>query len=118
MKIFNKEEFVKFVRNNEYLYIDNVSVDGKDDNFDYDLKVVNEVFDGNGIYSLMFGSRGEVEFVKVDNFVDDLNEWNSVSEDENEFRYMRDDIGSDYLDLNFEEECIRCYFLVVKKGVK
>ena len=113
MKIFNKEEFVKFVRNNEYLYIDNVSVDGKDDNFDYDLKVVNEVFDGNGIYGLMFGSRGEVEFVKVDNFVDDLKEWNSVSEDENEFRYLNND-ESDYLDLNWEEELSISYFIIVE----
>ena len=113
MKIFNKEEFVKFVRNNEYLYIDNVSVDGKDDNFDYDLKVVNEVFDGNGIYSLMFGSRGEVEFVKVDNFVEDIIEWDSVSEDENEFRYINEGVD-DYLDLNFEEEDCRSYFIIVE----
>ncbi len=114
MKIFNKEEFVKFVRDNEYLYIDNVSVDGKDDNFDYDLKVVNEVFDGNGIYCLMFGSRGEVEFVKVDNFVEDIIEWNSVSEDENEFRYINEGVD-DYLDLNFEEEDGRSYFIIVEE---
>ena len=111
MKIFSKEEFVKYVRSNEFLYIDNVSVDGKDDNFDYDLKVVNEVFDGNGIYSLMFGSRGEVEFVKVDNFVEDLVEWNSVSESENEFRCINFS-EEDYLDLGFEEEDFRCYFII------
>ena len=113
MKIFSKEEFVKFVRSNDYLYIDNVEVDGKDDNFDYDLKVVNEVFDGNGIYCLMFGCRGEVEFVKVDNFVDDLVEWNSVSESENEFRCIND-YEKDYLDIGFEEEDFRCYFIIVE----
>ena len=31
---------------------------------------------------------------------------------ENEFRYMRDDVGNDYLDLGFEEECIRMYFII------
>ena len=117
MKIFNKEEFVKFVRNNEYLYIDNVSVDGKDDNFDYDLKVVNEVFDGNGIYCLMFGSRGEVEFVKV-NLVDELLEWNEL-DDDNEFKDLVGgwnekelDRENDYLELSFDEEDYRYYFII------
>ena len=48
----------------------------------------------------------------VDNFVKELNDWNNLEED-NEFKYMRDDVGSEYLDLNWYEECIRCYFLVV-----
>lgn len=113
MKIFNKVEFVKFVRSNDELYLSNVEVDGEFDNFDSDMKVVNEVFDGNGVYCIEWGSRGECEFFKV-NLVDELVEWNKVKEDENEFRYMRDDIGSDYLDLCFEEECIRCYFLIVE----
>ena len=39
MKIFSKEEFVRFVRSSDELYIDNVSIGGEDDNFDYDLKV-------------------------------------------------------------------------------
>ena len=119
MKVFNKKEFVKFVRGNEYLYIDNVEVGGKDDNFDYDMKVVNEVFDGNGIYGLRFGSRGEVEFEKINNFVDDIIEFNKVSSDENEFRdIVKNDWygleGDNYLDLNFEEELSMSYFIIVE----
>jgi len=108
MKIFySVDELIKFINNNEELYYSNSNEV---------REVINK--NGDGFYCLDFGSRGEVDFSYVENFVEDLIEWNSVSEDENEFRYMRDDIGSDYLDLNFEEECIRCYFLVVKKGVK
>ena len=113
MKLFNKVEFVNFVRNDDELYLSNVMVDSEFDNFDYDMKVVNEVFDGNGVYCIEYGCRGESDFFKV-NLVDELVEWNKVKEDENEFRYMRDDIGSDYLDLCFEEECIRMYFLIVE----
>jgi archaellum component FlaC len=109
MKIFNKREFVEFVRGNEYLYIDN----DRDDSFENDMNVVNEVFDGNGIYSLMFGSRGEVEFVKVNNFVEDIIEWNSVSNDENEFRCINEGVD-DYLDLNWEEELGCSYFIIVE----
>ncbi len=65
MKIFNKVEFVKFVRSNDELYLSNVEVDGEFDNFDSDMKVVNEVFDGNGVYCIEWGSRGECEFFKV-----------------------------------------------------
>ena len=111
MKIFNKEEFVRFVRSNDELYIENYGVDSEYDNFDYDMKVVNDVFDGNGFYSLMFGSRGEVEFRKV-NFVEDIIEWNNI-DDDYEFKFMRDDIV-DYLDLGFDEEDFRCYFNIVE----
>ena len=111
MKIFSKEEFVRFVRSNDELYIENYGVDSEYDNFDYDMKVVNDVFDGNGFYSLMFGSRGEVEFRKV-NFVEDIIEWNNI-DDDYEFKFMRDDIV-DYLDLGFDEEDFRCYFNIVE----
>ena len=43
MKIFSKEEFVNFVRNDEMIYIDNVDLNSEDNNFDYDMKIVNEV---------------------------------------------------------------------------
>ena len=110
MKIFSKEEFVKFVRSNDELYIDNVNLNSKDDNFDYDMKIVNEVFDGNGFYMLMFGSRGEVDFRKVDNFIDEMNEWNNLDND-NEFKYMVEE-NDCYLDVSFDEEDFRCYFLI------
>ncbi len=107
MKIFySVDSLIKFINNNDELYYDNVN-EVRD--------VINK--NGDGFYCLDFGSRGEVDFEYVENFVDDLVEWNSVKEDENEFRYMRDDIN-DYLDLNWEEECIRCYFLVVVGGKK
>ena len=100
MKIFSKEEFVNYVNNNDDIYLN-------------DNKEVDEVFDGNGIYCLEFGSRGEVEFKKVDNFVEDIIEWNSVSNDENEFRWINEGVD-DYLDLCFEEELFICYFIIVE----
>ena len=118
MKIFSKEEFVNFVRNDEMIYIDNVDLNSKDNSFDYDMKIVNEVVDENGVYSLMFGSRGEVEFVKV-NLVDELVEWNELDND-NEFKSLvgnwneneldRDNV---YFELIFDEEDFRCYFMIV-----
>ena len=114
MKIFSKEEFVKFVRDNidsNGLYINNVDVGGELDNFDYDMKIVNDVVLDSGVYSLMFGSRGEVDFRKV-NFVEEIIDWNSVSEDENEFRYINEG-SNDYLDLGFDEEDFRCYFFIL-----
>ena len=114
MKIFSKEEFVKFVRDNidsNGLYINNVEVGGELDNFDYDMKIVNEVFDGNGFYMLMFGSRGEVDFRKVDNFIDEMNEWNNL-DDDNEFKYMVEE-NDCYLDVSFDEEDFRCYFFIL-----
>ena len=100
MKIFSKEEFVNYVNNNDDIYLN-------------DNKEVDEVFDGNGIYCLEFGSRGEVEFKKVDNFVEDIIEWNKVSNDENEFRWINEGVD-DYLDLCFEEELFICYFIIVE----
>jgi hypothetical protein len=115
MKVFNKKEFVEFVRNDDELYLNNVGVGSKEDCFEYDMKGVDKVVDSDGVYCIEFGCRGEVEFFKV-NLVDELVEWNSVKESENEFRCMVSEIGSSYLDLNWEEECIRCYFLL--GGVK
>ena len=104
MKIFNVNELIGFIEKNDELYY----------NGSYDEIKDCIKRNGNGFYCLDFGSRGEVDFLYIENLCDDLIDWNSVKEDENEFRYMRDDIGNDYLDLNFEEECIRCYFLVVE----
>ena len=118
MKIFDKRDFVRFVRNDEMIYIDNVDLNSKDNSFDYDMKIVNEVFDGDGVYSLMFGCRGEVEFVKV-NLVDELVEWNEL-DDDNEFKSLVGgwnekelDRDNDYLELIFDEEDFRCYFVIV-----
>ena len=123
MKIFSKEEFVNFVRNDDMIYIDNVNMNSKDNSFDYDMKIVNEVVDENGVYSLMFGSRGEVEFVKV-NLVDELMEWNELDND-NEFKSMignwneneldRDNV---YFELVFDEEDFRCYFIIEDRFTK
>ena len=123
MKIFSKEEFVNFVRNDDMIYIDNVNMNSKDNCFDYDMKIVNEVVDGNGVYSLMFGSRGDVEFVKV-NLVDELMEWNELDND-NEFKSMignwneneldRDNV---YFELVFDEEDFRCYFIIEDRFTK
>ena len=110
MKLFKSvDELINFIDKEDELYFN-------DEYKDYGNKLIRDCVNKNGIgfYCLDFGSRGEVDFLYVENFCDDLVEWNSVKEDENEFRYMRDDIGSDYLDLNFEEECIRMYFLVVE----
>ena len=123
MKIFSKEEFVNFVRNDEMIYIDNVDLNSEDNSFDYDMKIVNEVVDENGVYSLMFGSRGEVEFVKV-NLVDELVEWNELDND-NEFKSLvgnwneneldRDNV---YFELIFDEEDFRCYFIIEDRFTK
>jgi len=110
MKVFNKKEFVEYVRGNEYLYLDNVSVGGENDNFDNDMEIVNSVFDEDGIYGIEYGSRGEVEFVKVNNFVKDIIEFVKVSNKENEFRWVVE--NDDYLDLNFEEELSLSYFII------
>ena len=69
---------------------------------------------GNGVYSLMYGSRGEVEFVKV-NLVDELIEWNNLEDSDfkelcggwNEKELDRE---NDYLELSFDEEDYRYYF--------
>lgn len=111
MKVFDKKGFVNFVRENEYLYLENRYVGSKDDNFDNDMSIVNEVVKEDGIYGLEFGSRGEVEFMKIDNFVEDIIEFNKVSKEENEFRDIVNDFD-EYLDLNFEEELSISYFII------
>ena len=114
MKVFDKRDFVRFVRSSDELYIDNVGVDSEFDNFDYDMKIVNDVVLDSGVYSLMFGSRGEVDFRKVDNFLDEMNEWNNL-DDDNEFKYMVEE-NDCYLDVSFDEEDFRCYFLIMEKS--
>ena len=111
MKVFDKRDFVRFVRSSDELYIDNVGVDSEFDNFDYDMKIVNDVVLDSGVYSLMFGSRGEVDFRKV-NFVEELVEWNNIDNDY-EFKFMND-YYVEYLDLGFDEEDFRCYFMIVE----
>ena len=110
MKVFDKRDFVRFVRSSDELYIDNVGVDSEFDNFDYDMKIVNDVVLDSGVYSLMFGSRGEVDFRKV-NFVEELVEWNNIDNDY-EFKFMND-YYVEYLDLGFDEEDFRCYFFIL-----
>ena len=109
MKIFNIVDFLVYVEKNDGLYFN--------ESYGEIKKIVNE--NGNGVYSLMYGSRGEVEFRKV-NLVDELLEWNSVSNEENEFRSMEggfdeklDNRDNDYLDLVFDEEDFRCYFFIM-----
>ena len=43
MKIFDKRDFVRFVRDNDELYISNVNVGSKEDSFKFDMNVVNDV---------------------------------------------------------------------------
>ena len=102
MKIFNVVDFLVFVEENDGLYFN--------ESYGEIKKIVNE--NGNGVYSLMFGCRGEVEFVKVDNFVEELLEWNNI-DDDYEFKFMND-YFVEYLDLGFDEEDFRCYFNIVE----
>ena len=101
MKIFNVVDFLVFVERNDGLYFN--------ESYGEIKKIVNE--NGNGVYSLMFGCRGEVEFRKV-NFVEELLEWNNI-DDDYEFKFMND-YFVDYLDLGFDEEDFRCYFNIVE----
>ena len=111
MKIFySVKELIDFIDSNDELYFNDEYKEWGDR---YIEEVINK--NGDGFYCLDFGSRGEVDFEFVENFVEELNEWNKLEED-NEFKYMRDDVGSEYLDLNWYEECIRCYFIVCLGG--
>ena len=110
MRIFNVIDFLVFVEENEELYFN--------ESYGEIKKIVND--NGNGVYSLMFGSRGEVEFRKV-NLVDDLVEWNKLDND-NEFKNLVGgwnekelDRDNDYLELIFDEEDYRCYFIIVEE---
>ena len=109
MKLFKSvDELINYIDSDDELYFN-------DEYKEYGNKLIRDCVNKNGIgfYCLDFGSRGEVDFEYVENFVEELNEWNKVEDDDGEFKYMRDDIGGDYLDLNWYEECIRCYFLIV-----
>ena len=112
MRIFDKKGFVEFVRSDDELYVSNVGVDGKDDCFEYDMKIVDRVVVEDGVYCLHFGSRGEVDFIKVD-FVEEMIEFNNLEKDE--FEYIRDDVEG-YMDVCFGEESIKNYF-IIKGGV-
>ena len=107
MKIFDVVSFLVFVEENEDVYFN--------ESYGEIKKIVNE--NGNGVYSLMYGSRGEVEFVKV-NLVDELLEWNEL-DDDNEFKDLVGgwnekelDRENDYLELSFDEEDYRYYFII------
>ena len=107
MKIFDVVGFLVFVEECEELFFN--------ESYGEIKKIVND--NGNGVYSLMFGSRGEVEFRKV-NLVDDLVEWNKLDND-NEFKNLVGgwnekelDRDNDYLELIFDEVDYRCYFII------
>ena len=106
MKIFDVVDFLVFVESNEDVYFN--------ESYGEIKKIVNE--NGNGVYSLMYGSRGEVEFRKV-NLVDELVEWNNL--EDSEFKEMYGgwnekelDRENDYLELVFDEEDYRYYFII------
>ena len=110
MKIFDVVGFLVFVEECEELFFN--------ESYGEIKKIVND--NGNGVYSLMFGSRGEVEFRKV-NLVDDLVEWNKLDND-NEFKNLVGgwnekelDRDNDFLELIFDEEDYRCYFIIVEE---
>ena len=107
MKIFNVNGFLTFVESNEDVYFN--------ESYGEIKKIVNE--NGNGGYSLMYGSRGEVEFTKV-NLVDELVEWNSLEDDglkdlHGGWNEKELDRENDYLELIFDEEDYRYYFMIV-----
>ena len=111
MRIFkNIEEVIKFV------------VKSDDINFDNSYNIIREKInkEGDGVYSFVCGSRGEIDFVKV-NLVDELVEWNELRMS-NEFCYLcgnfvEDELDrdNDLLELGFDEEDWRYYFVIVKK---
>ena len=107
MKIFNIVDFLVFVESNEDIYFN--------ESYGEIKKVVNEK--GTGVYSLMYCSRVEVEFTKV-NLVDELIEWNNL--EDSEFKDMNGgwnekelDRENDYLELSFDEEDYRYYFMIM-----
>jgi hypothetical protein len=105
MRIFNKVEFREFVLNDDELYL---CSDFEEDRNEYD-EIINDVVDEDGVYCLHFGSRGEVDFMKVD-FVEEMIEFNNLDRDD-EFVYIRDDVEG-YMDVCFGEESIKNYFII------
>ena len=110
MRIFDIVGFLVFVEECEELFFN--------ESYGEIKKIVND--NGNGVYSLMFGSRGEVEFRKV-NLVDELVEWNKI-DNNNEFKNLVGgwnekelDRDNDFLELIFDEEDYRCYFIIVEE---
>ena len=108
MRIFNKVEFREFVLGNDELYLSNCL---EEDRNEYD-EIINDVVVEDGVYCLHFGSRGEVDFMKVD-FVEEMIEFNNLEKDDME--YIRDD-EKEYMDESFGEESIKNYF-IIKGGV-
>jgi|TARA_B110000977_G_C10987265_1_gene458437 hypothetical protein len=104
MRIFNKVEFREFVLDNDELYL---CGGFEEDRNEYD-EIINEVVVEDGVYCLHFGSRGEVDFMKVD-FVEEMIEFNNLEKDE--FEYIRDDVEG-YMDVCFGEESIKNYFII------
>ena len=107
MKIFDVVSFLVFIEENEDVYFN--------ESYGEIKKIVNE--NGNGVYSLMYGSRGEVEFTKV-NLVDELIEWNNLEDSEFKDLYggwneKELDRENDYLELSFDEEDYRYYFMIM-----
>jgi hypothetical protein len=108
MKIFDIIDFIVFVEKNDDVYFNESYGELK--------QIVNE--NGSGVYSLMYGSRSEVEFKKV-NLVDELLEWKQLQNSEfkdlvggwNENELDRE---NDYLELIFDEEDFRYYFIITK----
>ena len=110
MRIFDIVGFLVFVEECEELFFN--------ESYGEIKKIVND--NGNGVYSLMYGSRGEVEFRKV-NLVDELVEWNKI-DNNNEFKNLVGgwnekelDRDNDFLELIFDEEDYRCYFIIVEE---
>lgn len=102
MKVFDKEGFKTFCSENYEVNIDGVDVDS--------------VIDESGVYCLHFGSRGEVDFGKV-NLSIEITEWSKLEKDE--FVYVGNescDLGYNYLDLSWGEESLKCYFII--RGVQ
>ena len=65
MKIFNVVDFLVFIESNDELYFN--------ESYGEIKQIVNE--NGDGVYSLMFSSRGEVEFKKVNLVQTDLKKY-------------------------------------------
>ena len=87
MRIFKSiEEVIKFV------------VKSDDINFGNSYNIIREEINkgGDGVYSFVCGSRGEIDFVKV-NLVDELVEWNELRMS-NEFCYLCGNWNEEELD--------------------
>ena len=97
MKIFySVKELIDYIDNNDELYFN-------DEYKEYGDKFINDCINenGNGVYCLDFGSRGEVDFEFVENFVEELRDWNNLKDDDEEI-----DIDEILSELEREEDSI------------